>query len=167
MKVAVNEMTGLLAFETKITRRKIITLIVYSIYLLFLGYLLFFAHDFGRIAEGRDFSFNFIPFKEILRYILRADVLGAGPVAVNLLGNIAAFIPMGICLPLLRPGLFGHPYRVAVVGALNSAAVEFIQLVSRVGCCDVDDVILNTFGVVLGYFLVVGFIHRKEPEDAV
>ena len=30
-------------------------------------------------------------------------------------------------------------------------AVETVQLVSKVGCFDVDDLILNTIGVALGY----------------
>ena len=148
----------------KVTR--IIALILYVVYLGFLGYLLFFADDFGRLAEGREFSYNFIPFKEILRYIIHADAIGAGPVAVNLLGNIAAFIPMGILVPLISPRLFGHPYRILVMGMLNSAAIEVVQLVTRLGSCDIDDVILNTIGVIIGYLMTVGFVHREETEDA-
>ena len=146
---------------------RIIALIIWLGYLVFLGYLLFVSDDFGRIAEGKDFSYNLIPFKEILRYIIRSETIGAGPVAVNLLGNIAAFLPMGVLLPIIFPMLFGHPYRVALTGALISFGIEMVQLITRLGCCDIDDVILNTAGMVIGYFMVVGFVHRKETEDAI
>ncbi|MBO6214271.1 MAG: VanZ family protein [Lachnospiraceae bacterium] len=149
------------------SRYRIAAVVVYIVYLIFLGYLLFFSQEFGRISEGRVYSYNFIPFKEILRYIVRANTIGAGPVAVNLLGNIAAFIPMGTCVPVISPRLFGHPYKMLVMGAFNSASIEVLQLVTGVGSCDIDDVILNTTGVILGYFLVVGFVHREETADAV
>ena len=47
-----------------------------------------------------------------------------------------------------------------------SLAVELIQLVTRVGSCDVDDMILNTLGGMLGFFCfkIVWFWNQKDYE---
>jgi glycopeptide antibiotics resistance protein len=39
---------------------------------------------------------------------------------------------------------------------LSSLLVELIQLISKVGSCDVDDILLNTLGGVIGYLLFWG-----------
>ena len=57
-----------------------------------------------------------------------------------------------------------------MLGFLLSLGVETIQLVSKVGCFDVDDLMLNTSGVVLGYLIyyiskkIIGFmeLHRRK-----
>ena len=63
------------------------------IYLAILSYGLFFSEYMGRTG-GREFSYNLIPFKEILRYIIRAGQIGSFSVLINLFGNIIAFIPL-------------------------------------------------------------------------
>ena len=44
-----------------------------------------------------------------------------------------------------------------------SLLVETIQLITKVGCFDVDDLILNTLGAALGYlaFAVCNYLRRK------
>lgn len=78
------------------------------------------------------------------------------PAARFLLGNVGAFVPVGLLLPLLRPR--DHAWRRALaIGLVISLAIELTQLglslmmgyAYRVA--DVDDVILNVTGVVLGY----------------
>lgn len=39
-----------------------------------------------------------------------------------------------------------------------SVTVEVIQLITKVGCFDVDDMILNTAGAALGYLLFLSAI---------
>ena len=67
----------------------------------------------------------------------------------NILGNIIMFIPMGFLLPLLwrRYQKIG---RTLFAGILISFLIEFSQLFSARGT-DVDDIILNTCGALLGY----------------
>ena len=67
---------------------------------------------------------------------------------LNLAGNVIGFLPFGFFLPILSRRLRNG----AVVTALGfglSLLVESIQLVFKVGCFDVDDLILNTLGVLL------------------
>ena len=66
-------------------------------------------------------------------------------------GNIGWFIPFGLLLPvLLKRKSFG---RVVVSGFLFSLIIESLQFFFRKGVAELDDLILNTLGVVIGYFL--------------
>ena len=121
-----------------------------AVYLVALAVLLFVPS--GRAMELGD-RLNLEP----LATIDRAIDLGPRSVSFRLLlANIAAFIPLGVLLPLAFPSTA----RLApvVVGALLlSSAVEVGQLVMSVNLgyayrsTDVDDVILNVSGAVIGY----------------
>ena len=66
-------------------------------------------------------------------------------------GNIGWFIPFGFLLPaLLKRESF---LKVVAIGFAFSFAIEASQFVFRVGVAELDDLILNTVGVAIGYFL--------------
>ena len=71
---------------------------------------------------------------------------------MNLGGNVIGFIPFGALLPSIgrKPSGF---LRTTFIGFELSLMVELSQLVLKVGSCDVDDIILNTLGGVIGYIL--------------
>ena len=70
----------------------------------------------------------------------------------NLLGNVVLFIPLGCFLPWLweKWRVF---WRHTLVMAGIILAVEAIQLATGLGWCDVDDLILNLPGTMLGFLL--------------
>jgi len=69
---------------------------------------------------------------------------------VNLVGNVVLFIPLGVFLPMCFPTLKKFwSVMLTALGAL--LAVEIGQLLSLRGSCDVDDLILNMAGVLLGF----------------
>lgn len=69
---------------------------------------------------------------------------------VNLAGNVALFVPEGILLPaLFRPLRKGRRCLLGFAGAV--ILVELLQLLLRVGACDVDDLLLNSLGAGLGF----------------
>lgn len=70
----------------------------------------------------------------------------------NLLGNLLGFVPIGFLLPLLMP-LFRKGVYVLLAGFFLSLGFEMTQLVLGLGIFDVDDLILNTAGCFLGYWL--------------
>ncbi len=93
-------------------------------------------------------SGNYVPFKTILNYI------GGNPTWVvatrNLEGNIIPFIPLGFFIPLL----YNHPLTwkyVLVAAFLLSLALESTQVLLRAGVFDIDDIILNVLGAIVGY----------------
>lgn len=90
---------------------------------------------------------NFMPFKTIRMYIKYADRLNSFE---NLAGNILLFVPFGFLLPMMgeRSKGFFDVFLSALVLVLG---IELFQLCTSFGVFDVDDIILNCFGAVLGY----------------
>jgi hypothetical protein len=69
-------------------------------------------------------------------------------------GNILLGVPFGILLPVLAPGARGL-LRVPALTALMMLLVELVQGALVTGrAFDIDDVILNTTGALLGYLLL-------------
>ena len=90
------------------------------------------------------FRVNLIPFINLFDYDNRRDLL------LNVIGNTAMFIPSGIILPIIYKKLNSF-WKVIAAGALISFCIEIIQLPFSVRASDVDDLILNTLGVSIGY----------------
>lgn len=66
--------------------------------------------------------------------------------------NIAVFVPLGI---FLTAGLERLKWwHAAMAGGCLSVVIEFMQLYFKRGSCEVDDIIHNTLGCVIGYFIV-------------
>ena len=123
------------------------------IYIGLLVYFLFLSEEYGRT------SFD----QRIYRHRV-----GFWVAFLNLAGNVIGFLPFGFFLPILSRRLRNG----AVVTALGfglSLLVESIQLVFKVGCFDVDDLILNTLGVLLGYlsFWICNGIRRMIYEKKI
>ncbi len=143
-------------------------LLLFLLYLVVLTYFLFFA-DWYDHAPGKHWQYhiNLIPFTEIRRFIRYGARLSKRTVFLNLIGNIIGFLPFGFFLPVITKKN-RHLWKVTLMGLATSAAVEFVQLVTRSGVCDIDDVILNTLGAVFGYLLFLTCdtirLRRKYPN---
>ena len=125
---------------------------MFVLYILFLFYFLIFSDWYGRSGVYEDYHYNFVPFQEILRYWNYRDQLGILSFT-NLAGNVLVFVPFGFFSAMAsRKRNF---LRTSLDGFLLSLVVETFQLLTMVGSFDVDDLILNTFGVMLGF---LGFV---------
>ena len=103
---------------------------------------------------------NLIPFKTIIGYIV--NPISAKIAIGNVLGNIIVFIPIGILAPflVLKKYEFWVSFKVSLLASFCiSLAFEVIQLLTYFGSFDVDDLILNTFGGVLGFFIGYLFVN--------
>ena len=138
--------------------------VLFALYIAGLVYFLFFAEMLDRTGIERSYRYNLIPFREIRRFIVYADLLGPMAVISNLFGNIVIFMPFGFLVPILGRKKLNFWFTSLLSFAL-SLAVECIQLVTRTGCFDVDDIFLNTIGGMLGY-LVYALVQRKRDRDA-
>lgn len=73
-----------------------------------------------------------------------------------LIGNVLAFVPLGVLAPFLSTR-WRSAGRILVLGIVASTAIELGQLawdlIIRMPwrSADIDDVIVNTFGTVVGY----------------
>ncbi|GED48763.1 MAG: VanZ family protein [Carnobacterium sp.] len=79
----------------------------------------------------------------------------------NLYGNIFWFIPLGFCVAYLSQN--NHPFlRTFFIGLFCSIAIETMQFLFRTGIADVDDVMFNTTGALIGFVLYeVYFLLKK------
>ena len=80
-----------------------------------------------------------VPFRDMI----------SGPIDTIL--NIILFVPLGFFLPLLYKK-YGHIGSVALVSFLLSLSIEIIQMFGR-GATDINDLITNTVGACLGFFI--------------
>jgi len=125
--------------------------------LVFIIYILCLFHivTFQDINYGTN---NFIPFKEIFRYDINSTKF-----IKNIVGNIIMFIPYGFFASYyLKNRKFSTIFILSLVVSLT---IEVVQLnIGRV--FDIDDVILNTIGGIIGYLLYVGLdaIGSKLPK---
>lgn len=116
--------------------------------------LLFYVVTFQDVNYGTN---NFIPFHEIFRY-----EFGSVYFLHNVLGNIILFIPFGYFVSHIMASK--KPYAMFIISIITSVVIEFTQL--KIGrTFDVDDIILNLIGAILGYivYLLIDLLERKLP----
>ncbi len=122
-------------------------------YTIFLLYLMFFG--MGRL----QYEDNIVRIKPIVSTIwFIHETISWLDIIRIVLGNVVMFIPFGF-LGWIFPQLKNlKSLIITFVSAI--VIVEALQYFSRLGVFDVDDVILNTFGVFLG-FLIRNFLERR------
>ena len=84
------------------------------------------------------------------------DYVDKRKAVINFWGNVAMFIPIGIVYPSVFKGLNTH-VKVIAAGIGLSLAIEIIQLPFYQRVTDIDDLIMNSAGYLIGYgmYLVV------------
>lgn len=135
----------------KKNRHRKLGFVLFVLYLVLLTYFLFFAEEMGRgSGASAEYRYNLTPLKEIRRFIVYRSVLGWRALILNIAGNVAAFLPFGFFLPEIWPQV-DKWYTTVLLSFLFSLLVETTQLITRVGSFDVDDLLLNTIGGLIGY----------------
>ena len=137
--------------------KRIVWLTVFGLYCLFVFGILYVGRGVWQ-SQYDSFElyikdcFNIIPFASVAEYV--GHILDGGYfmrkwAIRNVFGNLFLFYPMGIFLPCLFPCM-----RTARKNARTAfrviLAVETVQLLLRIGCFDIDDLILNMAGWMLG-----------------
>jgi glycopeptide antibiotics resistance protein len=106
--------------------------------------------NFGGTQVGDP---NYIPFRTILPYLLGDNGFLIG--ALNIGGNIAFLIPIGFLLPFVFTRIDWK--RSLVVALLSGMSIELTQVLLHIGIFDIDDVILNGLGVMVGFWMYLLF----------
>ncbi len=109
-----------------------------------------------------DYHYNLILFKEIKRFWEYRDQVGLFAMFTNLFGNVLIFVPFGFFLPMASK--YRSFFSTLFWSFGLSLGVETFQLVVKVGCFDVDDLLLNTVGGIIGHivFLLCVAIRRRH-----
>ena len=102
--------------------------------------------NFGGTHEGPA---NLMPFKTILPYLLGEK--GFIIAVINLVGNVVLLIPLGFLAPFVHLKMTWK--KSLALAAAAGLTIEGMQVVLHVGIFDIDDVILNGVGVMVGYWV--------------
>ncbi len=151
-------------------RKKVVRgleILLFAAYLAIMCYFLFFAETMGRTFTEREYHYNLMPLKEIRRFWVYRRSLGFWSVLLNLVGNVVVFIPFGVFLPRLFQKC--RRFFVTMLFCFEfSLCIELIQLIGKVGSFDVDDILLNTLGGILGYLLyrISVVLTRNRAKEA-
>ena len=109
------------------------------------------------VANAFPPRINWVPFVYLFDYPVFREAL------INLIGNTAMFIPLGIVWPAVFRELDTHTKAIAA-GVGTSLLIEILQLPFYVRCSDIDDLILNSAGYLLGYgiYLLVKALRQRR-----
>lgn len=151
--------------------------ILFIIYILILVKILFLKYRFGigyYIWEVKDLDYmrgltnamnsnviNLIPLKTISGYLITKDSLRV--IITNLLGNIVLFIPFGIFVPITFKSI-NNRRKLFIITLIIIFIIEIAQLFSFTGRFDVDDIILNVIGSLIGYQMYSLYLNISTKE---
>jgi glycopeptide antibiotics resistance protein len=101
---------------------------------------------------GQVVDDNFVPFRTIAIYLANAT----DPFWVRqALGNLLFLLPVGLLGPLAYPAL-DRWWRILLLALAISVTIEVAQLWIPDRSADIDDVIVNVTGALLGYAILGG-----------
>ena len=104
-------------------------------------------------------SFNFVP--SLYKYLIKSELSIGTWVRDMLIGNMLMFIPMGILLPLVFKKT--NKKNIFIISILITLSIEILQpIIGR--SFDIDDIIMNFIGIIIGYLIVVIFRKPKETN---
>ncbi len=84
--------------------------------------------------------------------------------------NVIMFVPLGYLFPMILPGRLNKILLVTIMGAMMTVTIESVQLLLRLGQCDLEDMLANTLGAVIGllfFRLYNRFFMRESNEKTI
>ncbi len=133
-----------------------------SSYFSILSYIVFFAPR--RRLIHYNYEIYFFPLKNTINTYLTLpnDKYEIYNFYINLFGNVLLFIPLSfILITVFKVEKLKY---VIFIGILLSVFIEFMQYAFQIGLADIDDVILNSIGTIVGYSLYKLFNHLNFPS---
>lgn len=155
--------------EKKSNSRRVVWISIFLIYLYLLTKLILFKGgpvDVGLVWDRllellrqpdliHTRTVNLTPFQEIKRDWHSLSVHHRSGTAIHLVGNILAFVPFGVLITGTVRHSFFTGIHVLILSFLLSLGYEGTQLLTGMGIFDVDDLMLNTLGGMIGYLLYI------------
>ena len=127
--------------------------ILFVLYIGFVVWFLIFSDWYGRTGGMQEYHYNLELFKEIRRFWDYRQQVGYFAMFTNLFGNVMIFLPFGFFLPMASR--YRSFFSTMFASFVLSLCVEIFQFITRVGSFDVDDLLLNTIGGIVGHILFV------------
>jgi len=133
-------------------------LALFLMYLLVVGYLTLFNR------RGTNDTYILTGFPSLREAI---ETRSLQPLNHMLL-NTVMFMPIGFLFPMLQPKKLNNLLLVVAGSAMLSVAIESTQLMLRLGQCDLEDILANTLGGLvglLGYRVYLRLFHPEEEYE--
>ena len=131
------------------------------VFLLFIIYILIIL----RLTIFRSYTYSETQLS-LLLFIDLVDIyknIGMWQFLRLFIGNIGWFIPFGFLLSmLLKKSVF---FKVVMFGLAFSFVIEMLQFILRKGVAELDDLILNVLGAIIGYFLYRFLSIKKHKKS--
>ena len=162
--------------------RKGVLVLVFCLYLLVLAYVAFFSRSaaadylihiaiFQDLSESIQIDYGIFEFFQVLfteglsQAFQRVHIINPEDIS-QVYMNIAMFVPMGYLLPYVFDWFRRNiRTRTVVVSFLISLLIENLQLATKLGFYDFDDLISNTVGAFLGQGLFLAFAYVNTHPD--
>jgi glycopeptide antibiotics resistance protein len=113
-----------------------------------------------RLGNYNGVSHNLVPFDTIRIYIFNFHSYNFDTWFYNTFGVLLVFIPLGLLLPVVFVNL-RTLRNIIFTSVYVSILIEVLQYIALLGVFDIDDIILNTLGTVLGFWLYKVFPFQK------
>jgi glycopeptide antibiotics resistance protein len=114
--------------------------------------------NFGGIDAGHPA--NFVPFRTIVPYLF--GFKGLIIAGINLVGNIILLVPVGFLIPIVWRSVTWKSS--LILSIVSGMLIELLQVALHVGIFDIDDVILNALGVMIGFWLYLVFVRLMASK---
>lgn len=128
--------------EKKVKRILLVGYTALILYFMFLG--------FGRISRFDSFQYN-LAVSAIPLWLPKHFTLDILCLWAFAMGNLMAFIPFGVLIPVNIPTQRKLFLKSAAVFLTGITVLEAVQMVSLLGSFDVEDILINALGFVIGY----------------
>ena len=151
---------GLYLRSPKRLRPRGVQLVAYALFGIYLLGVVYFAFTpFIFSASTAHFQINIVPFVETYLMVTQGKTSAW---VYNVFGNLALTFPLGIFVPILYKNARCW-WATGLAVFVSSLCIESLQLIFTVRLFDVDDLILNTLGGLLGY-LVWNYSRRRISQ---
>lgn len=157
-------------YDRKITFKSELILFLFYIYTISVLTLTIIPLPFTRFEDLHRGGINLIPVINTVNDLKIAfkytTYTFAEQTFQNLIGNIILFIPLGIFLPIVSLYRYRSLVNVVIFALICSVSIETIQLIERLfdiyRFVDIDDVILNTLGAILGFTIINNLVLKND-----
>ena len=139
------------AKQEKQTQRHWLARLLFLAYAIWMLWLLFGQ----RWGEDHTGQLNLQPMATIdlfWRLLKHSDPALVRRAVINLAGNVIMFVPLGYFPACIFPRVRGF-FKTLLLSTAVIVAVELTQLATGLGSCDIDDLMLNLIGAVIGWLL--------------
>ena len=160
----------LLWIASKVIDKKMLRKIAAVVFVIYIFVVLYITL-LGRTGH-QELHISLVPFwsywvmlRGVFRALCQCDWRGVMqevkfigyPTWSSLALNILLFVPLGMLTPIVIKS-FGSLKKNFIFAFLLSLSIEILQIITKKGWFDVDDVINNTLGTVIGFILYLGII---------